>query len=345
MIKRRRSVVRDIITRKDTDSVVFSMIKVLTEGTEKTLQEVLYLMESCFGEGELSVVSCKDRRVIATTREDVDCSREVAFRVKDAWKRFYYFKEEENGMYFVEDIGCIRIYPLASMGGEDCFLMVEQHENIDSSTERMLDMVSIATRIHLQEVNRQSILKTDILTGLGNRDSLQSALADFAPEDSKDIYVGIFSLCNMQELVVKEGMVSVENVICKIAATICEFFPEHVYRVSDYKFCIWQKGGVYEVVSLMQDCLDKLIELLPKMEFSCVVTPSLAGYYKALYLCEKASDTEKGDTVVLIREANTLFDIGELETSLFVQALHKKREEKGIYEEVDYPKEDSETDM
>lgn len=333
---------RDYITQKDNHSVLCSMIKVLTEGNKKTLRELLFLLLSCFGEAELSVVSSNTRCVVATTREDEKCAEDVALRVKDPQKRFYYFREEENGMFFVKGIGCIRIYPLSSMGGEECFLMVEQKENMDNSSERMLDIVSIATRIHLQEVSRQDLLKKDILTGLGNRDSLQEVLTGFTPEECRDVYIGIYSICNLQELVITEGMVSVDSTIRHVADVIDEYFHGQTYRVGDYKFCVWQKGGTYEIVSTMQTCLDKLFENLPKVEFCCVATPSISGYYKAMYLCEKASDVEKGDTVLLIREKDVVFDIGETETGLFMAAIQRKKEGKGIYEEVCYPKDDVE---
>lgn len=339
MIKQKQKF-RGFVAKKDNDSVIYSMIKILTEGNSQTLCELLHLIASCFGEAYLSVVAVDERRVVATTRENVPYAEDVAFRVKNPQKRFYYFKEEENGMLFAKEVGCIRIYPLSAMGGEECFLMVEQKESVDNSSERMLDMVSIATRIHLQEISRQDILKKDVLTGLGNRDSLQNTLSEFTPDECKDVYIGIYSMCNLQELVIKEGMVSVDGVLCHAAGIIEGYFSERTYRVSDSKFCVWQKASAYEVVSVMQDCLDRLIETLPKVEFCCVATPSISGYYKAMYLCEKASDTEKGDTVLLIREKDVIFDIGEEEKTLFIAAIQKKKDEKGIYEEVEYPREE-----
>ena len=325
------------VSDKEITSAIMSMIKILTEGNEGTLKELLHLCEPYFGDSNLSVVTSEERNVLATTREDDSCSQAVAYKVKDTKKRFYYFREERNGMLFLENVNCIRIYPLSSMGGESSFMMVEQNESVDVGNERIIDIISIATRIHLQEVNKAKFLEKDILTGVGNRDALKNILTGLSLEDSKDSYIGIYSLGNMSEIGVREGYTSVDGILCKAVDIICKHFDSSAYRVSDYKFCVWLKGSLYDVVSKLQDCLDELLSVLPKVKICSIVTPCITGYYKAMYLCEKASDDcgGDGDMVVLIRETDSVFEVGEEEKLLFLAAGMKRKEE-AVYETVDY---------
>lgn len=320
----------------DVESILLSMLKILTEGNSGTLKELLHLCSSCFGDGELSVVSNDGRQVIATTREDVECAREVAFHIKDVTKRFYYFREEVNGMLFLDKINCIRVIPLSPMGGEFTVLVVEQENNVDECSERILDMLSIATRIHLQETRNISVLKKDSLTKLGNRDGLKEHLCELLSEEQSDVYVGIFALRNMPVIGLKEGYIKANDMVCTIASIINRYFVDFTYRINEYKFAIVQCGSVYNIVSRMQDCMDELSNSFPTVNICGVIAPCDTEFYRTMYISEKASDEEVADnTVILIREVDSMFDIREDERLLFLNT--KKDKEETIYTTVEYP--------
>lgn len=324
------------LNKKEVSQTILAMIKVLTEGTQGTLRELLFMCAPYFRDGELSVLKSDSRTIIATTHEAVYYSRveNVALYVKDVKKKEYYLKEEDNGMFFSKGVGCIRIVPLKTMGGAECFLMVEQDKNGDMSTERMLDMISIATRIHLQEMNSLNAMKVDRFTGLGNRD----AFVDFIKEVdiSRECYIGFFAVRNMHGIVEREGMTKVECLVGKLAAVLEDKCKDNVFRVRDGGFCVVRYGPLYSVISLFQDCVDRLVSGEEPASISCVALRWMDEPYRLLYLLEKASDENSSDAVVYIREKEAYFDVGEEEKLLFLDMRHSEDSDtagKYVYQE------------
>ena len=189
------------ILKKDAQNVTLAMIKVLTEGRGDSLRELLFMCSPYFGDGELSIIRSNERSIVASTYEEVYHARteNVALYVKEVDKKRHYLKMGENGLFFPKGVECIRIYPLAPMGGAKSFLLVEQSENIDNHSERMLDVLSIATRIYLQEINQYRAMKTDYLTGLGNRDALMDFLENV--DVRKEGYLAMYGLLDVPQYV------------------------------------------------------------------------------------------------------------------------------------------------
>ncbi len=324
------------ILKKDVQNVTLAMIKVLTEGRGDSLRELLFMCSPYFGDGELSIIRSNERSIVASTYEEVYHARteNVALYVKEVDKKRHYLKMGENGLFFPKGVECIRIYPLAPMGGAKSFLLVEQSENIDNHSERMLDVLSIATRIYLQEINQYRAMKTDYLTGLGNRDALMDFLENV--DVRKEGYLAMYGLLDVPQYVEDGDMTKLHMIMGNMADILTEAFGKEVFRVGDGKICVWSSGNMYEIVSTLQDCLDKMVTMENGVHIACVVNRYGGELYKSLYLCEKACDEDMGDAVMLVREEDGLFDVSEEEKMLFLgmeNVFNQKEKDSAFYKE------------
>lgn len=334
---------RDFENKKEAARTIMLMLKVLTEGKQETLRELLFMCMPYFGDGQVSVLKSDSRALVATTYETPFYERiqNVALYIRDVGRKSHYLREEDNGMFFPKGKDCIRVYPLKEMGGESCFLMVEQEKNEDLSTDRMIDVISIATRIHLQEINSYLAMKTDRLTGLGNRDALIEHLMQ--TDTSRECYLSLYSIQNIRQMADKEGMTKAESLVCKAAELLEGKCKGNVFRVRDGALCVCIYGKLYDVMSLLQDCLDEITNIDMQMKISCVVVRIADEPYKLLYLCEKEIDKENGDAVIFVREKEVSMDISEEEKLFFLGVKpieHEEPDKEYFYEE--YEKADEE---
>lgn len=326
------------------EKLVMSMLRILSERDKGYLRELLFMCAEYYGNSTLSIICTEDRTIIATTAP-LDCIEvvgDVALRLKNTDKRYHYFRNEKNGLYFRPGINCIRVIPLQNTGNKAHFLMVEQEKSLNPDMERVISLLSLATEIHLFEGINILAGKKDFLTGVKNRDALMDKLCE-AVSLQEEHYLGMFFLENMAALNEKEGTLRVNDILRRSCEIMKKYFQDDVYRISGAKIGVWQKGGLYTVVSKLQDCLEELMLAFPQVAYGCVASPGTEEIYKTMYLCEKFIDKNEGTvgTVIVIREPEADFeDREEVKYYFLERSAHENmtEEEPLVYEEVPYEK-------
>lgn len=315
------------------------MVRILAEGNEGSLGEILYMALSYAGEGHLSVVSTSSREVIASTREKEEWPqlKNIALRFRDLTKKQMHFREEEGSLLFPDHINYLYLHPLFSEMAGGAFLMMELQRKGNELPPRVLDVITVAARFHLMELTSMKYMRTDALTGLKNRDAFIDRLGQLMEE--KEGYMGMLTIAGLPRYADKHGMSVADGLIREVAGYMKGHFKGEVYHFGSGKFAVYREVPLYDMVGCMQDILDAVSVKHPQVDFGCVVTKRTSKLYKMLYLCEQASISEYGDVVMVVRDVDGEFEVPVTE-QLYYLGMKKDKEEKKFYEKEEFSRED-----
>lgn len=318
------------------DKLVLRMNRLLASEDRVPLRELLQVMEVCFDNAVLSVVYGNERSILATTgsRDEVVDIENVAYRIKDTENKEYYLRSEVNGLYFRKGMHCIRVFPFSRVVNVPCFLLVEQESVTkgDMNIDRAIDFLSIAVRLLVltKSGNEKKRKGGELLS----RDTFLECLRTADSECER--YLGVFHFANMREMNVKVGMNGVDDIINGISSTLQKEFPDAVCRISTSKFAVILSGEMYYAVCAFQDVLDAITDVFPKANIKCVTTVVEEDIYRIMYLCEKVSETTKGDAVVVIREGNADFEEESLKEDSMEETVYYQTDAEEVVEDIAY---------
>lgn len=325
---------RKPVSMDDKGNLIRNMMRIMTEKVDDVLTELLFMCVPYFDNGILSVVLNEDRQIIASTEKAAYLPQiqNVAQRIKEPEKEYYYLKEEKNGLFFRNGINCIRVYPIKDITRKKCFVMVEQAKNVDLSFDSMMDVLAVAAKIKLQEDMGKELKKKDVLTGMKNRDALVDMLNEVNLGDSEN-YLGMFFVFNMHLINQREGMTRADGYLKRMASIISSYFPKQTYRISGSKFCVWEKRTIYDVASNLQDCLEELRADMQDLDIGCVVAAGTDEVYKSLYMCESVARKGAKDAVIVVREPVEELEM-PMQEQLYYIGVKENVQEENFYEEV-----------
>lgn len=312
-------------TSKSQDRLLPTMIRVMMENEDNVVYELLQVLSAAFGECCLSIIKVADRTVVFTTEEKAlhDEMVHMAQSIKDVCKNRYYLINQKNNVWFREGYYCIRTIPLMYANRTKYVLVVEQEENITMEMDRAIGLLAIAVHVQMMEKEIVESYYVDSMTGLPNRDSLIRFL-----ENPKELtFVGMFYLRNAKEILFNSNYEGLDKVVRTAVGIIGEVYQGMLFRISEDKLAVCMGLDLFSSVSSMQNCIDKLVQVLPESVFSAsIISVKVSNeLYKILYACEKACTEASKDTVTVIRSIENMDDSAR-EEDVYVSGTYKEKD-------------------
>lgn len=302
---------KNIIERQKIAHKMKQLILISMEEKGVTLAEALFLVQSLFGEAELSLYNLKKMKLIASTvlNEDIlDAIRSELESINDCIdKKKIIIFEKKKMRRLRPGIYRLGIVPLFSSMGEDIMLAVEYYSkhngvSLDKLEEFFRMLALVEKSLYLSNLEKNA-LRTDEMTMLPNREALIECLDNLIGTGIKKYSFGLITLANAFSLNEQFGMLETNRILNAMGKELGRMMPDCVYRVGGTKFGVVISGDVLYAAPVIEGVVDRIIALDKNIVTINVLCPLADSAYKTLFICESHLIHCDEDVVTVVRGA------------------------------------------